>query len=54
MYGAHIERVESLVKEQENWRRECINLIASEQVMSNRARAAGLGFLPSLRRRTSG
>lgn len=39
MYGAHIERVESLVKEQEDWRRGCINLIASEQVLSNRARA---------------
>ena len=38
MYGAHIERVESLVREQEEWRRGCINLIASEQVMSRRAR----------------
>jgi len=39
MYRSHIERVERLVREQEEWRRSCINLIASEQVMSRRARA---------------
>ncbi|MHA1180363.1 MAG: serine hydroxymethyltransferase, partial [Alphaproteobacteria bacterium] len=39
MYSQHISRVESLVVEQEEWRRLCINLIASEQVLSRRARA---------------
>ncbi len=39
MYRSNIERVEQLVKEQESWRSRCINLIASEQVMSRRARA---------------
>ena len=39
MYRSHIARVESLVDEQENWRRLCVNLIASEQAMSRRARA---------------
>ena len=38
MYTSHITRVESLVNEQEEWRRLCINLIASEQIMSRRAR----------------
>ena len=39
MYTEHIARVELLVDEQEEWRRRCINLIASEQAMSRRARA---------------
>jgi len=39
MYTSHIARVESLVREQEEWRSKCINLIASEQSMSRRARA---------------
>ena len=39
MYASHIARVEALVREQEDWRRLCINLIASEQIMSRRARA---------------
>jgi glycine hydroxymethyltransferase len=39
MYSSHIERVESLVQEQEDWRSQCVNLIASEQVMSRRARS---------------
>ena len=39
MYTSHIARVEALVNEQEEWRRLCINLIASEQSMSRRARA---------------
>jgi len=38
MYTSHLDRVEQLVREQEEWRRLCINLIASEQVMSKRAR----------------
>ena len=40
MYAEHIARVEALVNEQDEWRRSCINLIASEQIMSRRARAA--------------
>jgi len=39
MYTQHIGRVEALVGEQNEWRRFCINLIASEQIMSRRARA---------------
>ena len=39
MYSSHIARVESLVQEQEEWRSQCVNLIASEQVMSRRARS---------------
>jgi glycine hydroxymethyltransferase len=39
MFSSHIARVESLVQEQEDWRSQCINLIASEQVMSRRARS---------------
>ena len=39
MYSQHIARVESLVNEQDEWRSACINLIASEQSMSRRARS---------------
>jgi len=39
MYTSHIARVEDIVREQEEWRGACINLIASEQIMSRRARA---------------
>jgi len=39
MFTSHIARVESLVQEQEDWRSQCVNLIASEQVMSRRARS---------------
>lgn len=39
MYSSHIARVETLVREQEEWRSRCVNLIASEQVMSRRARS---------------
>lgn len=37
-YLRNIERIEKLVKKQNNWRQETINLIASENVMSKRAR----------------
>ncbi len=39
MYTSHIARVEAIVHEQGDWRKSCINLIASEQTMSRRARA---------------
>ncbi len=39
MYEKNVERIESLVREQNQWRWETINLIASENVMSERARA---------------
>ena len=39
MYAQHIARVEEIVNEQENWRGSCINLIASEQSLSRRARS---------------
>lgn len=38
MYSSHIARVAQIVQEQKDWRSHCINLIASEQVMSRRAR----------------
>jgi glycine hydroxymethyltransferase len=38
MYESHLKQIEATVREQEEWRRACINLIASEQVLSNRAR----------------
>jgi glycine hydroxymethyltransferase len=39
MYEKNVERIEELVREQNQWRWETINLIASENVMSERARA---------------
>jgi len=38
MYERNVERVEQLVQEQNQWRMETVNLIASENVMSRRAR----------------
>ena len=38
MYERNVERIEQLVREQNQWRMETINLIASENVMSRRAR----------------
>lgn len=39
MFASQITRVEEIVREQNDWRGHCLNLIASEQVMSRRARA---------------
>ncbi len=39
MFASQIARVEEIVNEQNEWRGHCLNLIASEQVMSRRARA---------------
>lgn len=39
MFASQIKRVEEIVAEQNEWRGHCLNLIASEQVMSRRARA---------------
>jgi glycine hydroxymethyltransferase len=39
MYEKNVERIEELVREQNRWRMETINLIASENVLSRRARA---------------
>lgn len=38
VYQRNIERIEELVRNQNEWRMSCINLIASENVMSKRAR----------------
>src|SRR5271157_532807 len=38
-YRKNLERVEEIVNKQNEWRTNCINLIASENVMSKRARA---------------
>jgi len=38
MYERNVERVEQVVREQNEWRSETINLIASENIMSARAR----------------
>jgi len=40
MYEKNVERIEELVRQQNEWRSHCINLIASENVMSERARRA--------------
>jgi glycine hydroxymethyltransferase len=39
MYEKNVERIEELVRQQNEWRSHTINLIASENVMSRRARA---------------
>ncbi|NIQ38701.1 MAG: aminotransferase class I/II-fold pyridoxal phosphate-dependent enzyme [Proteobacteria bacterium] len=45
MYEAKIAEIEGLIRQQNEWRLKCINLIASENVMSRRARAqAGSDF----------
>jgi glycine hydroxymethyltransferase len=45
MYASKISEVEELIHQQDEWRNRCINLIASENVMSRRARAcAGSDF----------
>jgi glycine hydroxymethyltransferase len=45
MYAKRIAEIEELIHRQDEWRRQCINLIASENVMSRRARsAAGSDF----------
>ncbi len=45
MYEKKIREVENLIQQQNEWRMRCINLIASENVMSKRARAqAGSDF----------
>ncbi len=45
MYEREIIEIEQLIKKQNQWRDACINLIASENVMSKRARAqAGSDF----------
>ncbi len=45
MYEKRIQEMEHLIGEQDEWRSRCINLIASENVMSRRARSqAGSDF----------
>jgi len=45
MYEKEVTEVEHLIQEQNRWREKCINLIASENVMSHRARSqAGSDF----------
>jgi glycine hydroxymethyltransferase len=41
MYANMISEIEGLIRSQDQWRDNCINLIASENVLSRRARAAG-------------
>jgi glycine hydroxymethyltransferase len=46
MYEKKVREVESLINQQNEWRLKCINLIASENVMSKRARVqAGSDFV---------
>ena len=40
LYETNIEGIESLIKENEEWRSKCVNLIASENVTSRRVRNA--------------
>jgi glycine hydroxymethyltransferase len=45
MFAKRIAEIEELIRRQDDWRWQCINLIASENVMSRRARdAAGSDF----------
>lgn len=45
MYEKEIAEIENLIQKQNRWRDQCINLIASENVMSQRARSqAGSDF----------
>ncbi len=45
MYEKEIAEIENLIRKQNRWRDQCINLIASENVMSQRARSqAGSDF----------
>jgi len=39
MYAKKPSEIEELIKKQGEWRCQCINLFASENVMSQRARA---------------
>jgi glycine hydroxymethyltransferase len=41
MYAKKISEIEELIRKQDGWRQQCINLIASENIMSRRARSAG-------------
>ena len=41
MFAKKISEIEELIKKQDEWRWQCLNLIASENVMSRRARACG-------------
>ncbi len=45
MFAKRIAEIEELIRKQDDWRWQCLNLIASENVMSRRARdAAGSDF----------
>ena len=45
MYEKEVAEIEHLIQEQNRWREKCINLIASENMMSYRARSqAGSDF----------
>lgn len=45
MFAKRISEIEEIIRKQDDWRWQCINLIASENVMSRRARdAAGSDF----------
>lgn len=39
MYEKEIAEIENLIQKQNRWRDQCINLIASENVMSQKARS---------------
>ena len=51
MFAKKISEIENLIQKQDEWRCQCINLIASENVLSQRARRGLLGLRASLRRR---
>ena len=40
MYERNVSQIEEIVKKQNQWRGSTLNLIASENVLSNRARAS--------------
>ena len=45
MYEKEVTEIEELIQKQNRWRENCVNLIASENLVSQRARAqAGSDF----------
>ena len=47
MYERNVSHIESLVRDQNDWRDGCINLIASENVTSRRVRGSWARISPT-------
>ena len=46
MYDRNLAHIEELVRKQNAWRLNTINLIASENILSNRARSYEIALVP--------